>query len=115
MKAALLTLAFALCGLGWAWVALAMDTHWAQALPRRAHHAAQARLLRVLGAASLLAALAACLQADHASMAALVWVMALTTGALLVALLLAWRPRWLACSVAWLPVQHDDGPARVQG
>ena len=48
-----------------------------------------------------LAALALCLWVDHASMAVLVWVMAVAASALVVALTLTWRPRWLR-SVAWV-------------
>ena len=36
-----------------------------------------------------------CLAVDHASMAALVWVMALAAAALVVAMALSWRPHWL--------------------
>jgi hypothetical protein len=81
---------------GMAGLALAMDVHWSQVMRRPASEAVGARsLLRVLGAVALLLALLACLRADRPSMAALVWVMLLAGGALLIALALAWRPRWL--------------------
>lgn len=95
----LAALAAAVAGLGW--LALSMDVHWEQvrgsaALPRRT-----AVLLRWLGAAGLAASLALCLAVDHASMASLVWVMALAGAALAVAFTLTWRPRLLGALVAW--------------
>jgi hypothetical protein len=97
-------LALALCGV--AWFALAMDVHWRQVragVPTRA----MSRTLRAAGALALLASLLVCLRVDHATMAPLVWVMALAGGALLVALALAWRPRWLAPLVAWLRQERN--------
>ncbi len=102
MPEALLLLAALLLNVaGLGWLALAMEVHWKQVRgagppPRRT-----VILLRVLGAAGLAGSLALCLAADHASMAALVWVMALAAAALLVALTLAWRARWLRPLVAW--------------
>lgn len=82
---------------GFAWLALAMDEHWQRvqggsATPPR-------RPLRVLGAAGVLASLAACLRADPPSMAVLVWLMLLAAAALAVAFALAWRPALLR--LAW--------------
>lgn len=97
MKALLLAGALATCALGTAWLALAMEAHWQQvrgsdAPPRPG----VALALRALGATTLLGSLLICLGVDHASMAALVWVMALAGSALSVAFVLSWRPRWLA-------------------
>ena len=91
--AASVTAAFA----GMAWLGLSYDSHWAQVFGDEAAPPTPARQrgLRAAGAAALLLSLLACLAADHASMASLVWVMALAPAALAVALLLAWRPRWL--------------------
>ena len=103
LQALWLALAGLSCTTGFAWLALAMDPHWQQvrgAVPCPPHGV---RLLRVLGGAALGASLLACLRADHASMAALVWVLMLSAGSLGVAFTLAWRPRWLAPLVAWLP------------
>jgi hypothetical protein len=81
---------------GMAWLALAMEVHWqqvsgtAQALPR-----ARRRGLRIAGALAMLASLALSLMADHATMAALVWVMLLALSAFVVAMLLSWRPQAL--------------------
>ena len=91
----LLALALAAAGLGMAWLALAMPAHWEQVRGAQPLAPRSVLLLRVLGTCALLASLALCLTADHASMAALVWVMALAASALGVALVLSWRPRWL--------------------
>ena len=100
MTALLVSAALLACVAGMAWLALAMDVHWAQV---RAGHLSKGGLwrLRVLGALGLGAALALCLAVDHASMAVLVWVMALGASALSVALALTWRPRWLR-AFAWV-------------
>ena len=98
-KALLLTIALFACICGMAWFALAKDMHWQQL---RSGVSAQRRLLRLLGTLSLIASLLLCLAADHASMAALVWIMALAGSALMVAFILAWRPRLLAPLIAWL-------------
>lgn len=79
-----------------AWLALAMEVHWSQVRATASYSAARARKLRGLGAAALLVSLAACLAADHPSMAGLVWIMTLSVSALTVAMTLAYRPRWLS-------------------
>lgn len=95
-EALLLSLAALSAFAGMAWCALAMEVHWqqvtgtAQALPRARRHG-----LRFAGALGLLASLALSLTADHATMAALVWVMLLALSAFAVAMLLAWRPQAL--------------------
>ena len=88
------------CGLGW--LALAMEPHWQQVRGEAAAGRSTVRLLRALGAGALLLALGLCLRADHATMAVLVWVMALAGSALLIAFSLSWRPRWLRPLVAWV-------------
>lgn len=92
MAAAALSLA------GMAWLALAMEVHWEQAMhrPAAAEGPAVRRSLRTMGAAALSLSLLACLMADRPSMAVLVWVMLLAAGAVAVALLLATRPGVLA-------------------
>ncbi|MFT3778407.1 MAG: DUF3325 domain-containing protein [Ottowia sp.] len=97
-EAALLAAALLACTLGMGWLALAMQAHWAQVWP--GVPLARPGRLRVLGALALAASLALCLAADHASMAVLVWVMALAASALGVAMVLTWRPRWLR-GLAW--------------
>lgn len=94
MAAVLLLAAWLVSVLGMAWLALAMDVHWEQVRPD-VQTPAGVRRLRVFGALALAAALALCLVVDHASMASLVWIMALAAAALTVALTLTWRPRWL--------------------
>ncbi|KQV90301.1 hypothetical protein ASD15_23585 [Massilia sp. Root351] len=86
---------------GAGWLALSMDSHWEQVRGAQPATPGTVRLLRVLGALAWLAALLLCLRVDHASMAALVWVMALAGSALVVAFTLTWRPRWLAPLVVW--------------
>lgn len=90
LAAALLS---AFVGLGW--LALAKEPHWQQARATPAPSRGTVLLLRLLGAAALAASLLLCLAADHPTMAALVWVMALAVSAIGVAMLLAWRPRWM--------------------
>jgi hypothetical protein len=106
MPDALLLAAAVACNMiGLAWLALGMPTHWQQALCERALPRGMARLLRALGVAGLTVSLALCLQVDHASIASLVWVMALAAAALAVAFTLTWWPRALAPLVAWLPAR----------
>ena len=91
------------CVAGMGWLALAMDVHARQAWGRALAPGA-ARLLRVLGGTALVVGLLLALAADHASMAVLVWVMALAGAALAVAFALAWRPRWLRWLAPWIGV-----------
>lgn len=91
----LLALAALLVTLGFAWLALAMDSHWEQVHGQAGPPRTQQKLLRLLGSALLAASLALCLLADHATMAALVWLMLLAGGVVAVAFALAWRPSWL--------------------
>lgn len=89
---------------GFGWLALAMDTHWEQVQGAAAPAPAPTvRRLRVLGALGLAASLACALVADHPTMAALVWIMALAFGALATAFALAWRPDVLRLLVGRLP------------
>jgi hypothetical protein len=82
---------------GTVWLALAMPMHWAQVMSAAATRRHPALVLRCLGWLALAAALAACLSADAPTMAVLVWVMLLVPAALLVAMVLAWRPAILRC------------------
>ncbi|MFZ5551425.1 MAG: DUF3325 domain-containing protein [Pseudomonadota bacterium] len=89
---------------GFGWLALTMDTHWDQVRgpqPAPAPTARPLRILRVLGALGLAASLGCALMADHPTMAALVWIMAMALGALATAFTLAWRPAALRVLVAW--------------
>ncbi|GGC20211.1 DUF3325 family protein [Pseudoduganella buxea] len=70
-EAALLAGALIACPAGMAWLALSMEVHWSQ-VRGGVPTPAVARRLRLLGAASLAAALVLCLQADHPTMAVLV-------------------------------------------
>ncbi len=104
----LAALAANIAGLGW--FALAMDTHWVQVRSDPQPAGDTVRRLRVLGSVGLASSLALCLWVDHASMASLVWVMALAGAALVVALTLTWRPHWLGPLVAWIRTGGKPGP-----
>ncbi|WP_372013036.1 DUF3325 domain-containing protein [Pseudoxanthomonas sp. 10H] len=97
----LLAAALAACVAGMGWLALAMPVH-AQQVWGRAPTPSTARALRLLGGSGLVLGLALCLAADHASMAVLVWVMAVAGSALAVAFTLAWRARWLGVLAPWV-------------
>ena len=73
---------------GMAWLALSMQVHALQVWPRQPSPATL-RLLRILGGFSVCVALVLCLAVDHATMAVLVWVMALSAAAMLVAFTLS--------------------------
>lgn len=103
MNVGLWIAAYLLCTAGFGWLALAMDAHWRQVRRDRTPAPGWRRALRMLGGSALALALVACLAADHATMAVLVWAMLLAAAALSVAFALSWRPRWLALLVAWLP------------
>lgn len=112
LPAPLLLAGALLCAfIGLAWLALATEPHWQQARATPAPSRGTVQLLRGLGAAALAASLLLCLAADHPTMAALVWIMALAVAAIGVAMLLAWRPRW----VGWLAGGRGKKPARTAG
>lgn len=87
---------FLLAVLGMIWLALAMKAHWSQVRRNAPHTRETARRLRVMGASALSLSLAASLGADHGSIALLVWIMTLSAAAVIVAMILAYRPRWFA-------------------
>lgn len=86
---------------GFAWLALAMDTHWRRVCGSGEPTRAARRRLRVAGGLAFLLSLILCVLSDHATIAALVWVMALTAAALVVAFALTWRPVLLR-PLSWL-------------
>lgn len=86
---------------GFGWLALAMDSHWRQVRGGDGLTPGGRRLIRRAGGAAFLISLVLCNLSDHATIAALVWVMALTAGALAVAVVLTWRPAWLR-PLSWL-------------
>jgi hypothetical protein len=93
-EALLLFAAFACAVCGMACCALAIQPHAVQVRGSQLDRAG-VRKLRMRGALALAGSLALCLAADHVSMAALVWVMMLSVSAVLLAFLLAYRPRAL--------------------
>lgn len=86
---------------GFAWLALARDAHWKQVRGSGTPTPGARVLLRVAGSIAFLLSLILCNLPDHATIAFLVWVMALTASALLVAFTLTWRPSWLR-PLSWL-------------
>jgi hypothetical protein len=103
MAEALLLAAAALCSMaGMGWLAIAMKPHWSQVRGSLPLAERGVVTLRVLGVVALAAALVLCFCANHASMAALVYVMTLTASALVVAFTLAWRPRLLCVFAIWM-------------
>lgn len=112
MRESLMLLAALACTVaGFGWLALAMENHWQQVRGTPPAGRGTVLALRVLGTAALAGSLLICLEVDHASMASLVWVMALAASALAVAFMLSWRPRWLAPLAAWAPAGRRDGAA----
>ena len=94
---AMLLIAFVAALAGMGWLALTIDMNYERVRGRRMTlTAAMVTRLRMLGALALITSLALCLAVDHASMAALVWVMMLATAALVITFTLAWRAHWLA-------------------
>ena len=100
--ALLLTAAVAVNVISLGWLALSMDAHWEQVRGTEPLQRHTVRTLRWMGATGLLVALALCLAVDHASMASLVWFMALAGAALAIAFTLSWRPRVLGVLIAWV-------------
>lgn len=87
--------------MGMGWLALRYQMHWQQVFPETGLQPEHIRL-KLAGWCSLLLSAVSCLGADHPSMAALVWVMLLALAGLLVAMLLAFRPkilRWICLPV----------------
>ena len=91
-----LTLAFAAAVVGMGWLALTIDMNYARVGKRGTLTSSGLARLRLLGAIGVTASLALCLSVDHASMAALVWIMLLAAAALVITFTLAWRAHWLA-------------------
>lgn len=86
---------------GFAWLALSMDVHWKQVRGSGKPTPRARIVLRLAGILAFLLSLVLCNLSDHATIASLVWVMALTAGALAVAFTLTSRPTWLR-PLSWL-------------
>lgn len=91
----LLALAALEAFVGFAWLALAMQVHWAQVHAHIEHDEPRSRHLRRAGVVALATSLVLCLMADHPSMAVLVWLMLLAGAGVAVAMTLSTRPQWL--------------------
>ena len=90
-EAAWLTIAFVLMLLAMSWFALSLKSHWKQVTDGKP----ASRILRSLGWFCVMLSGLACLQADHASMAVLVWAMLSATAAFIVGQVLSYRPTLL--------------------
>lgn len=112
LAACLLSAALVSSVAGMAWLALSMPAH-ARQVWGGAASAMTSRTLRWIGIAGLAVALGLCLIVDHASMAVLVWAMALTGASLLVAFTLTWHPQWLRVLAPW--VQAATAASTVEG
>lgn len=97
--------AFVATLLGMGWLALAMNVHWRQ-VRQGLPSANTVGVLRLFGSAALVISLVLCLSVDHASMAALVWVMLLATAAMGIAFILSWRPHLLRPLIAWAAAEQ---------
>lgn len=80
--------------LSMSWLALSLKSHWQQVFPAQNNKPHKTRL-RISGAIFLLLSIVSCLQADHPSMAVLVWLMLLPGAAMAVAMTLSKRPTTL--------------------
>lgn len=99
--AVLLSCALLVSVISMGWLALSMQVH-AQQVWGRETSVLTTRALRWLGGAGIVAALALCLAVDHATMATLVWVMAVTGASLLIAFTLSSHPHWLRALAPWV-------------
>lgn len=88
--------------MGFAWFALAMNSHWQQVMKTGSPNAHVRKTLRILGCLGLLLSAVFCSLADRPSMAFLVWIMLLAAAAPAIGMLLAWRPHLLR--IVW-PVE----------
>jgi hypothetical protein len=77
--------------LSMSWLALAYESHWQQVFPDTGTLPNSSRL-KLTGWVFLLLSAVFCLNADHPSMAVLVWVMLLAVAAFSVAMMLSHRP-----------------------
>ena len=93
------------------WLALSLDTHWRQVVGQKnTRKRSNGIILRLLASLALVLSLGLCLAADHATMAALVWVMILAASAMLISMTLTWRGSWLIILLGRSPLRHDGLP-----
>lgn len=90
----LLMLAVVMSLASFAWLALAMETHWQKVHEGRST-AHPAKVLRLMGWIGLAVTAVLCFMADRPSMAVLVWIMLLAATAPSVGMMLSWRPQLL--------------------
>lgn len=95
MTEALWLIAAALAALaGMGWLALTLQTHRKQVLPPGLQQISTRRL-KIVGWSFLLLSAVFSFQADHPSMAVLVWIMLQAFAAMMVAMMLSHRPAML--------------------
>lgn len=94
-EALLLLTALAACIAGMGWLALSLNVHWRQVHGNAQQPAGRVRCLRMQGVAGLAASLVPCLAAANPSIASLLWIMLLSTAALMIAFTLTRRAHWL--------------------
>lgn len=99
--ALLLFIALLACVAGMGWFALSMDVHWAQVRGNAPRSPALVTTLRSAGAVALFVSLVLCLTVDSASIAVLVWLMAIAGATLTIAFTLTWRASLLQMLVFW--------------
>jgi Protein of unknown function (DUF3325) len=87
-------MAFGLCLAGMGALSLAMDRHHEQIHPRSALTRQRRRALRIAGLLLLASSLACCVAGWGAGVGVVTWFGGLSTGALSIAVLLTYRPRW---------------------
>jgi hypothetical protein len=115
MREELLLAVALLCSLlGMGCFSLTLRPHWSAVREGSPSTTPMRERLRAMGTSSLAASLAACMAANHLSMAFLVWVMSVSAAALSVAMLLAYAPRtlfWITL-VTSRSVEGERQPAR---
>ncbi|TQF35409.1 hypothetical protein UNPF46_24500 [Bradyrhizobium sp. UNPF46] len=88
--------AFALLMAGWSLIAGSQPKQYGRVFHGRHLSGPLRKAIRGVGVALLLAALAVMARSDSAAFAVLSWVCLLSVSAMLVALILAWLPRWVS-------------------
>ena len=95
---------------GFVALALAMERHHRQVW-QRAPSRKQCMLLRCFGITGLGAALAACVAHAGWATGTVIWLGLMTVAALAVALVLSYRPRWLALMTAKFKLRQSGAAA----
>jgi Protein of unknown function (DUF3325) len=89
-------IAFGLCMAGMGALSLAMDRHHEQIHPQSALPRQRRKALQIAGLLLLAKSLACCIASWGTGVGTVAWLGWLSAGALSIAVLLAYRPRWTA-------------------